>query len=188
MPQEKYMQIQKKMILLLSNDQKRTQKLKKFLLKNGVFSTPRAEDGSLLGIKACILTDCETPSDIPLPCLALQGECDGEILSFIEKTAPELLEVYSYRHLFTGCTKDQVFYLGYPLELTESEFAILRLLTRLGGDAMRGEVISRICSSRGDSDSAALHICSINKKARAVGGRSLIKNDLKKGYFLNKEM
>lgn len=176
------------MILLLSNDPKILQKLKKLLLKNGVFSTAQPKEALGFDFKACISDGCELPSDMTVPCLDLHEAQNGEELSFIERVAPELHKTYSYRHFFAGCSKDQVFYLGYPLELTDTEFAIVRLLTRLGGNALRGEIISRLCSSSTNAACVSIHICNINKKAKSIGGRALIKNDLKKGYFLNKEM
>ena len=98
------------------------------------------------------------------------------------------LAAYSYRHLYVGSTKSNVFYLGYPLSLTDTEFAILRILTISCGNTLSPTEISNYCALSGSEKSITLHIHNINRKARDIGGRNLVKNTKNEGYFLNDEM
>lgn len=95
---------------------------------------------------------------------------------------------YSYKQLYVGSTKNDVFYLGYPLSLTDTEFAIVRILALLCGNTLNPSQLSEYCSLSGDKKSIALHIHNINRKARTIGGRNLVKNHKNQGYFLNDEM
>lgn len=62
-------------------------------------------------------------------------------------------------------------YLGYPLHLTPKEFDILHALCEQGSyDA--GETAA----------SASVHVCAINKKAQAIGGRRLVCTVRGRGY------
>ena len=72
------------------------------------------------------------------------------------------LALYPERH--------EAFLLGYPLYLTETEYAIVAFLSSLnGGSASRGT----ICELCGE-ESFNIHICNINKKATELSGRKLI--------------
>lgn len=64
-------------------------------------------------------------------------------------------------------------YLGYPMHLTPTEFAILHALQEKGTyDA--GE----------NAASVSVHVCAINKKAQSIGGRRLIRTLRGRGYRL----
>lgn len=103
-------------------------------------------------------------------------------------TAAKESSAYSYKHLYVGNTKSDVFYLGYPLSLTDTEFAILRILTVSCGNTLSPKEISNYCALSGSEKSITLHIHNINRKARDIGGRNLVKNNKNEGYFLNDEM
>ena len=103
-------------------------------------------------------------------------------------TAAKESSTYSYRHLYVGSTKSNVFYLGYPLSLTDTEFAILRILTLCCGNTLSPTEILHRCALSSSVRSVSLHIHNINRKAREIGGRNLVKNHKNKGYFLNDEM
>lgn len=66
-------------------------------------------------------------------------------------------------------------YLGYPLCLTPAELRIVRYLTENGsGNAQ--------AFGAGSAASVSVHVCAINKKAQAIGGRRLIRMVRGRGY------
>ena len=97
-------------------------------------------------------------------------------------------DTVKYLHLFVGATRREVFYLGYPLDLTEKEFSIVRILALSGGNTLNPDQIAISCSLSGGARGVAIDIHNVNCKARAIGGRNLVKNHKNQGYFLNDEM
>ena len=57
--------------------------------------------------------------------------------------------------------------LGYKIQLTDSEQAVLTLIMSL--DGVTHSDLSRLC---GSSDTT--HVCNINRKCREISGRNLI--------------
>lgn len=94
----------------------------------------------------------------------------------------------SYCHLYIGENKDRVVYLNYRLELTRTEYKILRLLAESVGTPLSADRIALLLGRSSNAKNIVYHISSINRKARSIGGRTLIKNSAKIGYFLNEEM
>ena len=177
------------MILILSDSKEKAKNLQKFLLKNGIFCNVNSDrDTALFSSSACIALGGHISPVCEIPTFQAKNEKDSGILSFIEKYAPYETESYSYKQLTVGNTRDNVFYLGYPLTLTNTEFAILRLFAKFEGNNLSAETIADYCALSGSSKSVSLHIFNINGKAKEIGGRTLIKNNQKSGYFLNNEM
>lgn len=177
------------MILILSDSKEKAKSLQKFLLKNGIFCNVNSDrDTALFSSSACITLDEYISPVCEIPTFHAKDEKDGAIIPFIEKYAPCETENYSYKQLTVGSSRNNVFYLGYPLALTNSEFAILRLLAKFQGNNLTAEIIADYCALSGSTKSVSLHIFNINSKAKQIGRRTLIKNNQKSGYFLNKQM
>ena len=92
----------------------------------------------------------------------------------------------SYKHLHLE--EDNVIFLGYKLTLTKTEYSILKVLINSGNSPVS---IEQLCEQTGlnlSKENVAFHVFSINKKAKIISNRVLIKNLAKNGYFLNEEM
>ena len=84
--------------------------------------------------------------------------------------------------------EDNVIFLGYKLTLTKTEYSILKVLINSGNSPVS---IDQLCEQTGlnlSKENVAFHVFSINKKAKIISNRVLIKNLAKNGYFLNEEM
>ncbi len=99
---------------------------------------------------------------------------------------------FSYGECLSS-SADGVYYLGYPLKLTPSEFAILAYLVDQSPNGVEQDQLLSICVGDAHRKSSVLrqHVSSINKKARTIyGGRELIVSDRKcngvKRYFMVK--
>ncbi len=99
-----------------------------------------------------------------------------------------ILNYIRYRHLYINEDENEVIFLGYILNTTNMEYAILRALAENSKKPLSLEEISDITSLYLKKEYLAYHISNINKKAKDIGGRPLIKNIAKIGYFLNEEM
>ena len=94
----------------------------------------------------------------------------------------------SYKHLYIDEDGTQVIFLGYDMCATKTERAIIEVLVKNPNNPISAEdIISSIGIEMG-RENLVFHISGINKKARAIGNRPLIKNINKIGYFLNEEM
>ena len=101
----------------------------------------------------------------------------GEIGGFID--------VFPYLAVNTQMCK--IRFLGYILPLTRVEFEILRALAFSDGALDRRAIVD--CASENikiSPRSISVHICSINKKARDIGGRNLVVMLRDKGYLFEK--
>ena len=79
----------------------------------------------------------------------------------------------------------EVYYLGYEMELTVTEFRILWALYNSDATVSLAELQKSIDDTKqADRKSIAVHVCHINKKAEAIGGRKIILNKCKAGYRL----
>lgn len=95
------------------------------------------------------------------------------------------------RFLELGKDRKNCFYLGLPIGFTSAEYRILKFLCMNDGKIIAANYILHHCfadSYRMNESNVRVHISSINKKARAVGGRKLILCEREKGYKLNEFM
>ena len=90
-----------------------------------------------------------------------------------------------HNHLYIAENEKQVILLGYKLELTKTEYMILKALAQSKDSTLSAEQISSISGLELTKENVAYHISSINKKAKCIYSRALIKNIAKIGYFLN---
>lgn len=89
-------------------------------------------------------------------------------------------------HLRVGDNKDEVYYLGYRLKLTPSEYKLL--FTLADRTRLKIEELSDVLGlSPNQKSNVAVHICAINRKAHAVGERKLILCENSE-YYLNENM
>ena len=74
----------------------------------------------------------------------------------------------SYQKLIISQSEKQITLLGYPLELTDAEYAIVTLLHAEGGASRQR--LGDICPMQ----SIPVHVCNINRKSRRITQRPLI--------------
>ena len=84
------------------------------------------------------------------------------------------MSVYRYKYLSVDEVTRDVYYLGYRLILTKSEFCILCAMLKSESGIERDEFYDIAALRRGSEKTMKTHICNINKKAVAIGGRKLI--------------
>ena len=96
--------------------------------------------------------------------------------------------LYPFSKLYIGNNIDEVVYLGYPLNLTKKEYLILLALVENYPKTLNSNDLIDLIDKSMSSHNVSYHISSINKKAKIIGNRKLIKNKSKIGYFLNEEM
>ena len=76
--------------------------------------------------------------------------------------------------------------LGYIMPLTKTEFSILNRVARaeeyISAEAIQAEILDGRNITLGN---IAVHICNINKKAKRISGRDLIKTRRYKGYKIS---
>lgn len=93
-----------------------------------------------------------------------------------------------HNHLYLNENENEVILLGYEINMTNMEYAILRALAEKCKKPLSLDEISEATGLYLTNSSLSYHIFRINEKAKAVSGRPLIKNIAKIGYFLSKEM
>lgn len=92
--------------------------------------------------------------------------------------------VLSYRHL----TVDDAGYvelLGTPMNLTHTQFRILRSLAESVPNPVSGGKLSEDCLRTGSRGQISVQIHHINALSEKIGGRKLILNQRGVGYYLN---
>ena len=94
----------------------------------------------------------------------------------------------SYKLLYINPRKNEIIFLGYNLNTTKTEYAILRALIENTKSPLPAEKLISLTSLDMSKENLAFHISNINNKAKIIGNRQLIKNIAKIGYFLNEEM
>lgn len=94
----------------------------------------------------------------------------------------------SFKHIHIDLKSNRAVYLGYPLEVTKTEFLILCAFIEGPKKPLSAEDIAAAASLDLSKENVAYHISRINAKAKRIGNRILIKNLSKTGYFLNEEM
>lgn len=87
-------------------------------------------------------------------------------------------------HLQLGDNASEVYFLGYNLKLTRSEYQLLCALA--DAELVSSDELARIIGSE-KRGTVAVHICSINAKARAIGERKLVLCKDSE-YYLNENM
>lgn len=92
------------------------------------------------------------------------------------------------KNLLVHKSANTVFLLGYRLILTKTEYAILKALSENAYSTLSCEMIADITLLELSKENIAFHVFNINKKAKSISNRILIKNISKIGYFLNEEM
>lgn len=109
----------------------------------------------------------------------------GNSVNFRDYEDPELLELlisysggipgFEYNDVLSA-RNNEVWFLGYELNLTTTERAVLRFLVQESGRDVAVEEITETCL--GDThlkeSNIATHISQINRKAREIGGRNMI--------------
>lgn len=77
--------------------------------------------------------------------------------------------------------------LGYIMNLTKSEFAILKYISERDGYVSSQEIGEKVVEGRVLTvESVAVHVCNVNKKANKICGRNLISFQRFKGYCIKK--
>ena len=84
------------------------------------------------------------------------------------------MSVYRYKYLSVDEETREVYYLGYRLALTKSEICILCAILKSEAGVERNEFSDIAAARHGSDRTMKTHICNINKKAVAIGGRKLI--------------
>lgn len=117
---------------------------------------------------------------------------DNETLRFIEKL---YCNIYSKERIFQSrfplyisIQPPKAVLIGYDLMLTASELRILAFLKCHQGEYIPSETIAKICFLAGSSASISSMICKINRKAKIISNRKLIKCKKGWGYYLNPEI
>lgn len=93
-----------------------------------------------------------------------------------------------FKHLTLDENKNIAILLSYEMKVTKTEFAILSALVKRNDKPLSAKELSSLTSLDLTSERLSYHVFNINEKSKAIGGRPLIKNIAKNGYFLNKEM
>ena len=97
--------------------------------------------------------------------------------------------IHVYNHLAIDSQNEMAYYLGYTLTLTRAEYGLLlSLIKSEDGTAPDGFTLADGMTAIPKS-SVKVHVCNVNKKAEAIGGRRLVVWDEGcKRYFLNEYM
>ena len=91
-----------------------------------------------------------------------------------------------YKHI--SIEEDMVILLGYRLVLTKTEYGILKVLIENADTPLLPDEIYAKIGIELSKESISFHISNINKKAKTISNRKLVKKFAKNGYFLNEEM
>ena len=93
-----------------------------------------------------------------------------------------------YKHLLISGNENLIILLGYKLNLTKTEYLILKALIKNPSTPLSAEDISEEICFILSKENLCYHISNINHKAKTISNRLLVKNIAKIGYFLNEEM
>lgn len=75
--------------------------------------------------------------------------------------------------------------LGYIMDLTKSEFVILKYISEHDGYVSSQEISEKVAAGRVMTvGSVAVHVCNVNKKATKICGKNLISFQRFKGYCI----
>ena len=92
----------------------------------------------------------------------------------------------SYKQIIID--EDKVIFLGYQLILTKTEYSILKALIDSADTPLLPDEICAKIGIELSNKNISFHISNINKKAKIISNRKLVKKFAKNGYFLNEEM
>ena len=86
------------------------------------------------------------------------------------------------KYLVVGENKDDVYFLGYKLKLSPSEYKLILAIAERGCAHIEllAAALELDIEKRGN---VAVHICSVNRKAEIIGGRKLILCKNSEYYF-----
>ena len=88
-------------------------------------------------------------------------------------------------HIIIDESMGTVYFLGYLMALTPTEYSILKAVIEQGH--LSTDRLCELCEISGTRNNVAVHICKINEKAEDIGGRKLILyKDF--GYYINEFM
>ena len=87
--------------------------------------------------------------------------------------------------LYIAENENRVIYFGYKLPLTKTEYLILKAIAKGNNSPISAEQISIQAELGISKENVAFHISGINRKAKSISNRILIKNIAKIGYFLH---
>ncbi len=93
-----------------------------------------------------------------------------------------------YKQLYITSNKRDTVLLGYKFELTNTEHTVLLAIAENRNNPISSEQIANRMNIDLSKENLAFHISNINRKAKIITNRVLIKNIAKNGYFLNEEM
>lgn len=82
---------------------------------------------------------------------------------------------------------NSVLYLGYTLALSPTEFSVLCAIAESERPLRRSELL-RVLPSKNEaltSGNVSVHVSNINRKAKIIGGRTLILHSRSLGYSLS---
>ena len=84
---------------------------------------------------------------------------------------------------------ESVVYLGYPLRLTKREFAVLKIIVDCKDGISSQDILAELSPKRDiKRGNVAVQVFNINKKAKMIGGRSIIVERRADGYMLTEEL
>lgn len=90
-----------------------------------------------------------------------------------------------FKNLYISENENYAIYLGYKMNLTHSEYLILKTISKNCGKPISADEISEKTGTEFSKENIAFHVYNINKKAKLISNRIFIKNISKIGYFLN---
>ena len=113
----------------------------------------------------------------------------GAWIYFNSNTMNTIPQKYiTYKHLYISGNENHVIFLGYELSLTKTEYLVLKTLVKSNNSPISAEQIASQTELELSKENVSFHISSINRKAKLISNRILVKNIAKIGYFLNEEM
>ena len=109
-----------------------------------------------------------------------------QILEFAKTICGFRTSTLSTFHLTVGTSKDDVFYKGYRLVLSQKEYELLRILFYRAPRWTCANDLMELCYPEGDTKISALFalVSRINKKVKEFGESPLILSEKKVGYRL----
>ena len=97
-----------------------------------------------------------------------------------------ITKTLNYKHIIIE--ENNVILLGYRIVFTKTEHSILKALVESAGTPLSAKEICDKIVVKLSKENVSFHVSNINKKAKIISNRNLIKNIAKNGYFLNEEM
>lgn len=110
----------------------------------------------------------------------------SRVLEFATEVCGFRTSTLSTFHLTVGESKDEVYYKGYPLALSQKEYELLRILFYRAPKWTSADDLMELCYPEGDAKIDALFalVSRINAKVKESDGAPLILSERKNGYRL----